>query len=101
MEGKHIAIVRESTIQTLDNFKRMTYNGVEFWLARDLQGLFGYGEWRNFKEGAITKAKMACSSVGANPSHHFGDVNKMVALGSKAERNIDDVALTRYWTAPL
>lgn len=27
---------------------RQTETGVEFWLARDLQQLLGYGEWRNF-----------------------------------------------------
>jgi DNA-damage-inducible protein D len=96
MEGKDVTIVRESTIRTLDSFKRMTDKGVEFWLARDLQGVFGYSEWRNFKDTAIAKARMACESVGAIPSHHFGDVNKMVSVGSGAERKIDDVALTRY-----
>ena len=32
--------------------------GVEFWLARELQELLGYTQWRNF-EAVIDKAKMA------------------------------------------
>jgi DNA-damage-inducible protein D len=37
--------------------------GVEYWLARDLQPLLGYDEWRTF-ENVISKAKIACEKVG-------------------------------------
>jgi len=95
MEDKDIAIVTEATIRTLDNIRKVDKNGIEFWAARDLQELLGYSKWDNFKL-AIDKAKMACESVGAMASHHFADIGKMVSLGSRAERNIDDVALSRY-----
>jgi len=39
---------------------QQTENGVEYWLARDLQQLLGYAEWRNFNQSAISKAKTAC-----------------------------------------
>lgn len=71
------------------------YNEIECWSARDLQEVLGYTEWRNFLK-VIEKAKIACENTGIPVSDHFVDVNKMVPLGSGAERNIEDIALTRY-----
>ena len=70
-------------------------NGVEFWLARDLQHLLGYSEWRNFV-AVVNKGKTACEVSGHTVADHFVDVNKMVDLGSGSQRDIDDVMLTRY-----
>ena len=68
---------------------------VEFWLARDLQHLLGYSEWRNFSL-VISKAKIACEISGHSVSDHFVDVNKMVGLGSSSQRAVDDIMITRY-----
>lgn len=73
-----------------------TDGGVEFWLARDLQHLLGYAEWRNFSSSVISKAKTACEVSGHEVSDHFVDVNKMVDLGSGSQREVDDIMLTRY-----
>ena len=72
-----------------------TEQGVEFWFARELQLLLGYSEWRNFLI-AIDKAKESCRTSGQNEADHFRDVTKMVALGSGAERAVQDVAMDRY-----
>ena len=69
--------------------------GVECWSARELQGLLGYSKWENF-EKVIQKAKNACNNAGALLENHFPDIRKMVEIGSKTERAIDDIALTRY-----
>jgi DNA-damage-inducible protein D len=69
--------------------------GVECWSARELQELLGYSKWENF-EKVIQKAKDACSNAGELIENHFPDIRKMVEIGSKTERAINDIALTRY-----
>jgi DNA-damage-inducible protein D len=71
------------------------YNGIECWSARELQNVLGYKEWRNFLK-VIDKAKAAATNAGEKLPNHFVDINKMVPLGSGSEREIEDIALTRY-----
>jgi len=70
-------------------------NGIEFWFARDLQKLLGYIEWRKFK-GVIEKAQIACKQSNNEVLDHFVGAAKKVQLGSDAEREIEDIMLTRY-----
>ncbi len=69
--------------------------GVECWSARELQELLGYSKWENF-EKVVQKAKDACKQAGEEPEYHFPDVRKLVEIGSGAEKEIDDILLTRY-----
>lgn len=71
------------------------YKGIECWSARELQTILGYSKWDNFLN-VIDKARMACENAGADISDHFADTGKMVQLGSGSERQIEDIALTRY-----
>jgi len=84
--------------QLTDNFEghvQQADSGVEFWLARDVQHLLAYSEWRNFM-AVIHKAKVACEVSEQSVADHFVEVNKMVQLGSGSQREVDDMMLTRY-----
>lgn len=69
--------------------------GIECWSARDLQVLLGYSKWENF-EKVIQKAKDACKNAGEQIPYHFPDVRKTIPMPKGAEKEIDDILLTRY-----
>ena len=87
--------VVQALTDTFEGHAQRTEGGVEFWLARDLQHLLGYAEWRNFGT-VLSRAKTACELSGHKVTDHFVDVNKMVDLGSGSQREVDDIMLTRY-----
>lgn len=69
--------------------------GSDYWLARDLQQVFGYTRWANFAR-VIHKAEAACKTAGHDPDHHFLEIAKLVSLKGDAHQELDDIALTRY-----
>ncbi|WP_418585139.1 DNA damage-inducible protein D [Parasutterella excrementihominis] len=78
-----------------DEIKQFDEERREFWYARDLWKLLGYSSWQKF-EPVIKKAVTACRTAGIPVGDHFNLVDKMVSLGSNAERSIKDIALSRY-----
>ncbi len=66
---------------TFEVHAKHTDDGIEFWLARDLQKLLGYGKWNNFLN-VVSKAKTACEISKHKVTDHFADIGKMVDLGS-------------------
>ncbi len=87
--------VTETIRASLDAVKRLSPNGIEYWMTRDLQSPLGYAKWENF-EGVIKKAQMACESTGVDPSNHILATRKMVGVGSGAERERRDHYVSRY-----
>lgn len=88
---------QEFITQLFERFENACYiyKNVECWSARELQTILNYSKWDNFYK-VIEKAKKACENSGNLLSDHFADVGKMVQLGSGSERQIEDIALTRY-----
>jgi len=84
-----------SLTTNFEDFVQRTEDGVEFWLARDLQELLGYSKWSNFVN-VIAKAKIACEVSNQNVSDHFADVGKTIEMPKSAVKEIDDIMLTRY-----
>src|SRR3546814_12361379 len=70
-------------------------DGLECWSARDLQHLLGYSKWENF-EKVISKAKDSCKNASERVPDHFPDVRKTIHMPNGAEKEIDDILLTRY-----
>jgi DNA-damage-inducible protein D len=88
---------RELIAELFERFENGCYlfNGLECWSARELQEILGYSKWDNFVK-VIDKAKTSCQNAGELISNHFADIGKMVQIGSGTEREIADIALTRY-----
>ncbi len=81
--------------KTFEDIKHVDENGIEYWYARELQSVLNYKEWRKF-ENVINKAKESCKNSDITVFDHFVDVDKMVQIGSGAERKQKDYKLTRY-----
>lgn len=92
-------ILDEASIDTLvkafEEISNTDSDDNNYWFARELMSLLGYSKWENF-QNVIEKAKRACTESGHDANHHFPDVRKMVVLGSGSEREIEDIALSRY-----
>lgn len=88
---------KELIAELFEKFEQACYDykGIECWSARELQPILGYLRWENFTN-AIEKAKKACENAGEELTHHFRGFTKMINLAKGAQREIEDIALTRY-----
>ena len=80
---------------SFEDIKHVDEHGNEYWLARELQLALEYKEWRKFSR-VIEKARDASNNSKLKVSDHFVQTDKMVGIGSKTSRNIDDYKLSRY-----
>lgn len=90
--------MEKNTILKLNkSFEEYAYeqDGIEYWMARELQGLLGYADWRNFLN-AVDKAKESCSTTGEAIMDHFVDVTKTIPMPKGANKKVPDFMLTRY-----
>jgi DNA-damage-inducible protein D len=87
--------IAESHHTTFEEIRKVNEAGQDFWWARDLQNVLEYGSWDKFSK-TIEKAAIACKKAGQEDYNHFFQVGKLVKIGSGAEREIQDIALSRY-----
>lgn len=80
---------------TFESIKHINEDGQEYWLARELQHVLEYAQWRNFAE-AIERAKLACKNSGFDIEDHFADVSKTIDMPKGAHKDIPDCMLSRY-----
>ena len=91
MSEQEVSVERNS----FENIRQINPDGNEFWFARDLAPILDYHDWRNFLH-VVEKAKTACAQSGHPIEDHFGDITKMVEIGSGAKRPVEDIRLSRY-----
>lgn len=87
--------IKKYSSKTFDQIKHFTDEGNEFWYARELVSVLDYKSWDKFKN-VIEKAKESCKNSGLKVEDHFSHVGNMVDLGSGAQREIENIMLTRY-----
>jgi len=88
---------KDIIIKLNKRFEEYAYeqDGIDYWLARELQELLGYSDWRNFLN-AVNKAKDSCQTTGEAVSDHFVDVTKTIPMPKGATKEVPDLMLTRY-----
>ena len=87
--------IKEYTEKVFEDIKHIDENGNEYWLARELQNVLGYHQWRSIND-LIERAISACKESKYNIDDHFALYRKMVDIGSKTTRKIIDYKLSRY-----
>lgn len=87
--------IRNEDYKTFEDIRRIDQDGVEYWYARELQTVLQYTRWEKFLN-VIEKAKRACKNSNYDIENHFHQMEKMVQIGSGAQRKKLDYELTRY-----
>ena len=87
--------IKEYTEIVFEDIKHIDEFGNEYWLARELQNVLGYHQWRSIND-LIKRAKVACKESKYYNDNHFALQRKMVDIGSKTIRNVIDYKLSRY-----
>jgi DNA-damage-inducible protein D len=80
---------------TFDGIRHVDDDGNEYWLARQFSRVLEYSEYRHFLP-VIERARVACRTSGQRVADHFENVLGMVDIGSGAQREVEDVRLSRY-----
>ena len=87
--------IKEYTEKIFEDIKHIDELGNEYWLARQLQSILGYNQWRSIND-LIVRAISTCKESKYNIDDHFALYRKMVDIGSKTTRKIIDYKLSRY-----
>lgn len=83
-----------STMDRLEELRRVSSRGSEYWYAREIQRALGYADWRNF-EGVIDRARSSMLANEVSPSHHIVETARMMVIGKHGRRKERDYFLSR------
>ena len=87
--------IKEYTEKLFEDIKHIDENNNEYWLARELQQVLEYKEWRKFNN-VINKATIACKNSKVIIEEHFVQVDKTIRMPRNASKIINDYKLSRY-----
>ena len=82
------------TMRCLEQLRRRTSTGSEFWLAREIQPVLGYQSWAKFTP-VIDRASASLTANAIVPSHHIVQADNMMGVGRSAKRRVVDFFLSR------
>ncbi len=85
----------QAGLPNFDAIRHLDDDGREYWFARELYPLLGYSRWQRFQT-AVDKARTACAAMKICVDDHFTSVGKLIEAGKGAQREIDDILLSRY-----
>lgn len=80
---------------TFESIRQTDPAGNEFWLGRQLSKVLEYSQYRHFLP-VLERAREACRNSGQAVADHMEDILTMVDIGSGAQREVEDVRLSRY-----
>lgn len=83
-----------ATMAKLEAVKHQSADGVDYWMARQINEILGYPTWREF-ENVISRAKTAFVGNGIDPSHQIVPTHKLMEVGKGAQLQGTDFFLTR------
>ena len=87
--------IKEYTSKLFEEIKHIDDEENEYWLARELQEVLNYKEWRKF-EGVIDKSKTACNNSNIDTNEQFVGADKLSINVNGGKRIIKDYKLSRY-----
>jgi hypothetical protein len=90
MTDNIVPISKSGSSSPFDSIRRISEDGAEFWLARDLMPILGYARWDRVPD-VIDRAKTSCGNAGNSVTEHFTELTRKTK-----GRPQDDFWLSRY-----
>ena len=87
--------LKEYTEKLFEDIKHIDESSNEYWLARDLQKLLGYKDWRNFNK-VIDKAIISANNSYPNQNYWGVEVTTPINSGRGKIEMAKDYKLSRY-----
>ena len=78
-----------------ESIKHIDESGNEYWLARDLQIVLEYAQWRRFNE-VVNRAIISCKQSNFIIDDHFAKVGKTSKMPNGGVKKLLDYKLSRY-----